>query len=131
MRPETGFWIAPNLSLMRQFADMTSLSNFLDVVNFVFNFSYWFKFHVNILTRFRVQFSFIKDWPGIWKLNMQNSIVIWTFCFGPEIPFWKNLVPKFKIVLLKWNLLLRLIWINWIHWWCLLFSFSTGSTLFG
>ena len=48
-----------------------------------------------------------------------------------KYPFWKNLVPKFKIVWLKWNFVLRLIWICRIHWWCSLFSFSTGSTLFG
>ena len=54
MSLESGYCIAPNLPVMQQFADMTSSSNFFDVVNFVFNFSYWFKFHVNILTRFRV-----------------------------------------------------------------------------
>ena len=54
------------------------------------------------------------------------------FCFGPEIPFWsKSGRKKKKIVSLRWNLILRLIWICKIQWWCSLFTFSTGNTLFG
>ena len=38
-------------AVLKIFADMTSLSNFLNVVCFVFfNFSYWSKFHANIVT---------------------------------------------------------------------------------
>ena len=42
MHPESGFQIPPNYS---QFSGMTSLSIFV----FLVKFSYWFKFHVNII----------------------------------------------------------------------------------
>ena len=33
-----------------------------------------------------------------------------------KIPFWTNLVEKFKIVCSKWNMILRLFWICKIQW---------------
>ena len=43
-----------------EFADMTSPSNLFDVANFVFTFSYRFKFHINIITSFRVMTIFFR-----------------------------------------------------------------------
>ena len=69
--------------------------------------------------------------------NIHNSMVMFTFfCFWPEILFLGKFGPKsqncqFKVKLLRWNLILALIRICRIQWWCLLFSFSTGNTLFG
>ena len=53
------------------------------------------------------------------------------FCFRLETPFLGNLVQKIKIVSLSWNLVPRLIRICRIQWWCSLFPFLTGNTLFG
>ena len=37
--------------------------------------------------------------------NLKNSVVMFTFSvFDRKYPFWANLVQKFKIVCLKWNL---------------------------
>ena len=47
-----------------------------------------------------------------------------------KCPFWANLVPKFKIVSLSWNLVSRLMIICRNHW-CTLFRFLTGNTFFG
>ena len=44
---------------------------------------------------------------------------------------WANLVQKFKIVSLSWNLAPRLIQVCRIQWWCSLFLFQNGNTLFG
>ena len=55
MCPESDFWIAPKwpkiekMTVNSQFSDMTSLSNFFDVVSLV-KFGYWSKFRVNITT---------------------------------------------------------------------------------
>ena len=55
-RPESDFWIAPNwptirkITMTSQFSDMTSSSMFLVFCVFLVNFSYWSKFHVNIIT---------------------------------------------------------------------------------
>ena len=66
------------------------------------------------------------------KLNMQNSLVTSTFSvFHRKYHFWANLVPKFKIVCLRWNLVLRLIRICRIQWWCSPILFQTRNTLFG
>ena len=45
--------------------------------------------------------------------------------------FWVNLVKKIKFVSLSLNLLLRLIWISGIQWWCLLFLFLTINIVLG
>ena len=42
-----------------------------------------------------------------------------------------SLVQKFKIASLSWNLVLRLIQVCRIHWWCSIFLFESGNTLFG
>ena len=53
MHPECGFQINPKrpqfgkIAMTSQFFDMTSSSNFYDVVLFLINFSYWSKFHVS------------------------------------------------------------------------------------
>ena len=52
------------------------------------------------------------------------------FIFGHKYPFWANLIQKFKIVSLSWKLVLRLIWIWRIQWWCSSFLFLTKSILF-
>ena len=63
---------------------------------------------------------------------MQESMVIFTFfVFDGKYPFWDNLVPKFKIVCLKWKLVPRIIQIYKIFRWCLPFLFSNRNTLFG
>ena len=41
------------------------------------------------------------------------------------------MVQKFKIVSLSWNLSPRLIQVCRIQWWCSLFLFQNGNTLFG
>ena len=48
MRPESGFWIAPNWPQVGKMT-MTSLSIFFDVDFSLVKFSYWSKFHVNII----------------------------------------------------------------------------------
>ena len=54
--------------------------------------------------------------------NMENSMLMFTFfVFKRKYSFWANLVPKFKIDCLKWNLVPRLIRIFTIKWWCLRF----------
>ena len=44
--------------------------------------------------------------------------------------FWVNLVRKLKIVSLRWKVILRLIRIWRIQWWCSVFLFLTRSILF-
>ena len=64
--------------------------------------------------------------------SMLNSMIIFTFSvFDRKYPFWANLVQKVKIISLSWNLVPRLIRICKIQWWCSLFLFLTGNTLFG
>ena len=48
IRPESGFWIAPNWPQVGKMT-MTSLSIFFDVDFSLVKFSYWSKFHVNII----------------------------------------------------------------------------------
>ena len=53
------------------------------------------------------------------NLNMQNLMVMQTFfILDWKYPFLVNLVQKFTIVTLCWSLVLRLIWICMIQWWC-------------
>ena len=64
--------------------------------------------------------------------NMQNSMVMFTFSvFDRAYAFSANLVQKFKIVISRWNSRLKLIQICRIQWWCSLFLFLSGNTLFG
>ena len=80
-----------------------------------------------------------KKQNGLFKLNFDtqsnliilNSIVIITFSlFHRKYHFWANLVQKFKIVCLFWNLEARLTRIKEILWWCSSFLLYTGNTLF-
>ena len=48
--------------------------------------------------------------------------------FDWKYPFWANLVKAIKTVSVSWNLVLILIRICRIQWWC---SVLTGNTLFG
>ena len=55
---------------------------------------------------------------------MQILMVVFPFfVLDRKYPFRANLVQKFKIVCLCWNLALRLIRIWRIQWWCWLFCF--------
>ena len=64
--------------------------------------------------------------------NMQNSMVMFTFSgFGQEFAFWANFIQKIKIASSRWNSRLKLIQICRIQWWCSLFLFLSGNTLFG
>ena len=61
--------------MMSQFAGMASSPIFFwhCLVSLVM-FSYWSKFHVNIMTGLELwQFSFIKYWPELWKLEIPLS----------------------------------------------------------
>ena len=69
MHPESGFRMAPNwlsigkIAMTSQFSDMTSSSNFFwsCFVSLV-NFSYWSRFHVNVITGSGVmEISFYKE----------------------------------------------------------------------
>ena len=61
---------------------------------------------------------------------MQNSTVMFTiFVFERKHPFWANLVQKFKMFSLDWNLAPGLIQICRIQWWCSLLPFSTRNNL--
>ena len=64
--------------------------------------------------------------------NMQNSMVMFTFSvFDRKYPFWGNWVQKVNIISWSWNLVLRLIQICRIQWWCSLFLFLIENTYFG
>ena len=53
---------------------------------------------------------------------MQNSMMLFSFfVFEWKYPFWANLVEKFEIVTLCWNLVARLIRTCKIQWWCSFF----------
>ena len=70
---------------------------------------------------------------GTWtNSNMQNSVVIFTFSiFDQKYHFRANLVQKINFVSLIWNFILRPIQVHRIQWWCSLFLFMTGNTVFG
>ena len=51
------------------------------------------------------------------------------FCLlDQKYPFWANLVQKFQIVRLSWNLVPRQIRTRRYHWWCSVILFSIGKT---
>ena len=63
--------------------------------------------------------------------NIHNSMVVFNFSvLDWEYHFWANLVQKVKIVNSNWNLVLRLIQVWRIQWWCSFFPFLTGRFLF-
>ena len=69
MRPESGFWIAPNwlqvgkLTMALQFSDMTLLSNFIDFVLFLLSSLVTVPSFISISLLFLelCQFIFIRD----------------------------------------------------------------------
>ena len=68
--PESGLRIAPNWSKIRmtsQFSDMTSSSNLFGVVLFLLSSLVTSLRFVSISSLKLWQFSFIRDWPEIWK----------------------------------------------------------------
>ena len=81
MRPESGFWIVSNwpeiekITMTSQFLDMTSSSNFLTFFLFLLSSldtSPSFML-ISSLVPELWQFSFIRDWPEIWKLEIPLS----------------------------------------------------------
>ena len=59
-----------------------------------------------------------------------NTCSLWTALTGNTF-CWVNLIQKFKIISLSWNIVPRLIQICRIPWRCLLFLFSIGQSFFG
>ena len=56
------------------------------------------------------------------NLNMKNSMAMFTLSvFDRKYPYCVNVVPKFKTILISWNLVQRLVPICWIQWWYSLF----------
>ena len=81
MWPESGFWIAPSwsqigkITITSQFGNMKPLSNFFwhCFVSLV-RFSYWSKFHVNIITGSGVMTILVyKRLTRIWKSEILPS----------------------------------------------------------
>ena len=72
MHPKSSFWIAPNGHTLEKWQrchnfwhDMTS-SNFWRCFVSLVKFTYWSKFHVNIITGSEVMTNFfLRDWPEI------------------------------------------------------------------
>ena len=65
---------------------------------------------------------------GVWDNLFQKS----TFSvFDRKYPFSANLIQKVKTISWSWNLVPRLIQLCRIQWWCSLFLFLIGNTLFG
>ena len=59
------------------------------------------------------------------NLSMKSLTVVFTFSvIYRKYPFCVNLVQKIKIISLSWDLVLRLIWICTIQWWCSFFVFD-------
>ena len=72
--------------------------------------------------------EFVNEHSTIWVVGWNH--VAFTFSvFDRKYHFWVNLVQKIKIINLSWNLVLRLIRIWRIQWWCSFFLFSTRNTL--
>ena len=62
--------------------------------------------------------------------NMQNSMLLFIYLLDWKYPFWANLAHQIKYVSLSWNLVIILIRIWIILWWCSFFLFSTGIIIF-
>ena len=79
--PESGLRTAPNwpkirkMTMTSQFSDMTSTSNFFDVALFLLPSLVTDPSFMSIssLVLELWQFSFIRDWPEIWKSEMPTS----------------------------------------------------------
>ena len=83
---------------------------------------------------FQTDISFLVKWSKKSKLSVKAEICylvqleyaefngdVHFFRFQMEISFLVKLIPKFKIVFLKWNLVPRLIWVCRIQW--MMFTF--------
>ena len=56
--------------------------------------------------------------------SILNSMVIYFSSLGRQIPFLDKFGPNNKIVSSRWYLVLILILISWIQWWCSSFPFG-------
>ena len=64
------------MTMTSQFSDMTSSSKFFDVVSVsLINFSYWFKFHVNIITGSGVMAVFF--YKGLTRNPEIGNTLVW------------------------------------------------------
>ena len=106
---ESGLWTAPNWPKIRkmimtsQFSDMTSTSNFVDVVLFLLSSLFTRPSFTSIpsLVLKLWQFSFIRDWPEIQKSEISPS----EFC--PIYGDWSKLwIPN-----LAWMSLIECYWL--------------------
>ena len=106
--PESGLRTAPNwpkiqkMTMTSQFSDMTSSSNFFDVVLFLLSSLVTGPSFMSMssLVLELWQFSFIRDWPEIWKLEIPPS----EFC--PISGEWGELwIPN-----LAWMSLMKCYW---------------------
>ena len=84
MRPESGFQIAPKwpkmlkMAMASQSSDITSSSIFLTFFVSIVKFSYWSKFHVNIITGSEVMsISFYK---GFTRMRAHVHLVCDIYC---------------------------------------------------
>ena len=64
---------------------------------------------------YKVQFEFA-------EFDGDFHFFFFFFVWGWKYPFWTNLIQKIKVISLSWNLILRLIQIWRIQWWCSFFS---------
>ena len=120
--PESGLGTAPNwpeiwtFTMTSQFSDMTSTSNFFDVVLFHLSSLVTGPSFMSISSLILVlwQFSFIKDWPEIRKLEIPPS----EFC--PISGYWDELwVPnlaRMSLINCYW-MLQRLQGYSFYRWW--------------
>ena len=75
-----------------QFCDMKSTPNFFDVVFFFFfvNFSYWSKFHVNIITGFGIVTKVLIRNPEMGNTHVQVLPNIWRLVWVIDTKFNTN-----------------------------------------
>ena len=77
-------------------------------------------------------FKMSKNNPWINEITQKaNACSLFDLLFCSVVPFWGKFCPKTQIVSLSWNLVLRLIQICEIPWWCSLFVFLTRNTVLG
>ena len=108
--PESGLRTAPNwpkirkMTMTSQFSDMTSTSNFFDVVLFLLSSlvtgpSFML---ISSLVLELWQFSFIRDWPEIWKSEIPPS----EFCpiSGDWVKLWIPNLTRMSLIECYWML---------------------------
>ena len=108
--PESGLWTAPNwpkvrkITMTSQFSDMTSMSNFFDVVLFLLSSLVTGPCFMLIssLVLELWQFSFIRDWPGIRTLETPPS----AFCpiSGDWGELWIPSLARMSLIKCYWRL---------------------------